>query len=158
MHKHSYPQGAPLLYASALETTHMWALWLCAIWKVEEWEGLPCDTRHLCHSRVIYDIITNTHKKCTYNKRSGHCFVCMSAAWFSQKPGMGCVTPSHYPMIPTGSLGTRSSSSLFSLPGDWQGVTLWWGGKSGREAIDLRPIVETAQQSHTLPWPRKQAG
>lgn len=32
--------------------------------KVEEWESLPCDTNHLCHSCFIYDMITNIHK-CT---------------------------------------------------------------------------------------------
>lgn len=65
---------------------------------------------------------------------------------------MGCVTPSQYPRMPAGSLGTRRSSSLFALPGEWQGVTLWWGGRSGGEAIDPRPIVEMAQYPHLLQW------
>lgn len=76
--------------------------------------------------------------------------------------GMGCVTPSQYPEVPAGSLGRRSSSSLLTLPGEWQG-----GGGGGhavmrrkewrREAIDPRPIVEMEQYPHLPQWPRRQA-
>lgn len=35
---------------------------------------------------------------------------------------MSCVTPSQYPRIPAGGLGTSSSSLLLALPGERQGV------------------------------------
>lgn len=37
-----------------------------------------------------------------------------------RSPGWVCVTPLLYPRISTGRLGTRSSSSLLVLPGEWQ--------------------------------------
>lgn len=93
----------------------VWTVCLCVISKLQEWEILPCDTDYLCYSCFIYDMIINTGtgthmRRCTptCNKKPGCCFVCMSAAL--TETSMGCVTPSHYPRIPAGSLGTSSSS------------------------------------------------
>ena len=64
---------------------------------------------------------------------------------------MGCVTPSHYPRIPAGSLGTRSSSSLSTLLGEWRGgggSHYDEEGRRGGEGIDSRAIVEPGQYPH----------
>lgn len=38
------------------------------------------------------------------------------------------------------------------------GVTLWWGERSGREAIDLRLIVEMEEYPHLPQWPLIRTG
>lgn len=101
------------LYASVCGDRHVWTVYLCVISKVEEWEGLPCDTGHLCHSCFIYDMITNTHTQMhghtpTYNKEPGFCFVCMSVAWFSQKPGWVAWHRHSIPGSPQAALGQEA--------------------------------------------------
>lgn len=55
----------------------------------------------------------------------------------------------HNSKFPAGSFGTRSSSSVLPVPGEWQEVTKWWEGRAGREAIDLRLILKIYNICHS---------
>lgn len=106
---------------------------------------LPTLVIHVSYNSMITNTHTDTHKCTDTHLLATKSLDSALSAWFSQKHG---VTVLQYPKIPAGSLGTRSSSSLNALPGEWQGVTQWWGQRVGREEIDWRPILKMEKYPH----------
>lgn len=126
-----------LLYASVLDSVHVWAVCLWVISKQGEWEGLPCDTGHLCHSCFIYDMITNTHilasqihrRTPTSNKEPGRLLCLQVSGLILPEAWMGLRDTVTVSQDPRG-----RPWDWTALPGErWVGVvTLWWGVRGGR--------------------------
>lgn len=151
MYSHSYPQCASMcqvirqcIYANS---AYVW---------FQRWnnERLSPVTLAIFLIHVSYNMITNTQKKCTrtptYNKGAGFCFVCVSVASFPQQQVWVAWHRHSIPGSPQAALG-REAHHHSVFPGEWQGVTVWWGGKSGGEAIDLRPVVDMVHISTSAP-------
>lgn len=148
-----------ILYASVLDSVHVRTVHLCAISELEEWEGLPCDTGHLCHSCFIYDMITNTDTQMrrhtpTCNKEPGHCSVCLSAARLSQKSGWVAWRRRNVPWSPQAALGQEAHH--FSLRSQVNGRGSHCDEEDGVEERQWTRGLIVEMEKYLPRWPLSQ--
>lgn len=134
--KHSYLQRS---YKCQYVRVCMCEAVLLGHFKARRMRGLLGDNGHLGHSCILFDMIANAHLHT------------LAHIWVSQRPSLTarqrivsqvaawvvwhhCIC--RIPLV------TRSSLSVLPIPGEWQEVTQWWGGRVRQEAMYPRLNIQ----------------